>query len=351
MTVLIPTFNRLALLRRALASALQQGTAVCVHVLDNASTDGTAQWLADTAAIEPRLSFTARSDNVGALRNFEDGFNGVSTPYLIPLADDDELMPGFVTRALTIAEQDTTLAAVIGQSVVVENGRELYRFPTRASWGRLSPAAHLREWLISGHYITWSAILWSTSAIRAAGVIEDLGDIGLPSDVWFQARMFAEHPVYLVETPGATFVRHPEQCSAGLSFSSEIMRDYAHLHKRIDALLRERSLFALDEHKRLIAKCAGRTCECARDWLQRSPPHQSNIHDMCLALTQYERGFAPFCGWWPCPVLPHRASSRSDVWFRARSLAAWVTQRSRYARLADEQERAGRSSTLAGPPP
>jgi glycosyltransferase involved in cell wall biosynthesis len=349
-TVFIPTFNRLEFLRRAVASALQQGAAVRVHVLDNASIDGTAQWLTDTAATEPRLSFTARSVNVGALRNFEDGFNGVRTPYLIPLADDDELIPGFVPRALAIAEQDTTLAAVIGQSVVVENNRELYRFPTRTTWGRLPAASHLREWLTGGHYITWSAILWSTRAVQAARVIEDLGDFGLPSDVWFQGRIFAEHPVYLLETPGATFVRHSEQTSAGLRFSPEIMRDYSHLHQCIDDLLRERSLYAMHEHKRLMARFAKRTCECARDWLQRSPPHKSHMHDMCLSLTQYERGFAPFCGWRPCPVLPHRARSLGDLWFRARSMAAWLSQRPRYARLADEQERDALSTVLARAP-
>jgi glycosyltransferase involved in cell wall biosynthesis len=340
-TVFIPTFNRLTLLRRAVASALQQGAAVRVHVLDNASIDGTAQWLADTAATEPRLSFTARSGNVGALRNFEEGFNGVQTPYLIPLADDDELVPGFVQRALVVVEEDPSLAAVIGQSVVMEHGRELYRFPARATWGRLSAPEHLREWLMAGHYITWSAILWSTSAVRTVGVVADLGGVGLPSDVWFQARIFAEHAVYVLDMPAATFVRHGDQASGGLKFTPEIVRDFSRLHRRIDALLRERALYTTAEQKRLMAGFVNRTCICACDWLSRSPPHHEPkvaINERCLSLAHYERGFAPFCGWRPCPVLPHRAHSLRDGWFRARCLAAWISQRFRYARLTAEQD-------------
>lgn len=337
-TVFIPTFNRLPLLRRAVASALQQGEAVSVHVLDNASTDGTAKWLADAAAEEPRLSFTTRNENIGALRNYEDGFCAVNTPYLIPLADDDELMPGFVTRALAIAEQDASLAAVIGQTVVVESGRELYRYPTRTAWGRLLAAEHLRDWLTAGHYISWSAILWSTHAVRAAGVIDDLANCGLPSDVWFQARLFAEHPVYLLGIPGAKFVRHADQTSAGLRFTPEILRDFSRLHGRIDELLRDRSVFPPDEHKRLMAKCATRTCVCAGDWLRRSLLGQIDMYDMCLALAEYERGFAPFCGWWPCPVLPHRARSLGDLWFRLTILVAWAWQRNRYAQSVHEKQ-------------
>jgi hypothetical protein len=104
-----------------------------------------AQWLADSAAAGPRLVFTVWSDNAGALRSFEDGFNSVRTPYLIPLAADDELMPGFIPRALAIPEQAASPGAVIGPSIEVGHGSDLYRFPTRSTWGRLSAATHLCE--------------------------------------------------------------------------------------------------------------------------------------------------------------------------------------------------------------
>jgi hypothetical protein len=196
----------------------------------------------------------------------------------------------------------------------------------------------------------WSAILWSTSAVQTAIWIEVLRDFGLPSDIWFQARLTAEYPVCLLDTPGVTFVRHLEQCSAGLKFSPEIMRDYFYLHHRIDALLNQRSLYEPQEHKRLMARFVERTCVCAHGWLQQWPLHHSTMRYICLALPQYERGFAPFCGWRPCPVLPHRARSLGDFWFRARSMAAWLSQRPRYARLADEQERDALSTVLARAP-
>jgi prepilin-type N-terminal cleavage/methylation domain-containing protein len=49
---------------------------------------------------------------------------------------------GFTMLELVLA---ASLGAVIGPSIEVGHGSDLYRFPIRSTWGRLSVATHLCE--------------------------------------------------------------------------------------------------------------------------------------------------------------------------------------------------------------
>ncbi len=210
-TVFIPTFNRLAWLKKAVASVLSQGDFVRLHVLDNASSDGTATWLNELAAADQRVQVTLRNQNVGGLQNFMDGFDSVKTPYLVPLADDDELFPGFLGAALSIAVGRTSLGAVVFQTVGESDGQVILISPETQGSGLLDVRAHLLSWARSGHYLSWSSVLWSTEAIRESHAAKELLLYGLPSDVWFQFRVFSAHPVYLVPEPGSRFNFHANQ--------------------------------------------------------------------------------------------------------------------------------------------
>jgi glycosyltransferase involved in cell wall biosynthesis len=233
-TVVIPTFNRAGMLRRALASVLEeQRVPIKVTVLDNASTDDTAAVVAELLAHDPRITYIRNEVNLGSIGNYTKGLATVTTRYFIPLADDDFLLPGFVHEAYGIMQRDRTLGATVF-STEQRNaaGQVTTRYPSspdHLTLGRLMPTEHLREWMSYGHY-AWSSVLWNADVLRTVGF--PYLHIGLPSDVDFQAQIFCHFPAFLVDKPGAVFYEHPGQASSHFSITQ--LRSWAELFARLD---------------------------------------------------------------------------------------------------------------------
>jgi len=253
-TVFIPTFNRLALLKRAVESVLSQGDGVRLHILDNASNDGTRAWLEKLASQHPCITVTSRKENIGALANFVEGFNAVKTPFCLPLADDDALIPDFLPEAVKIAETDSHLGAVVFQTETWRNGKLKHKSPSDPSSGKYEPLEHLPMWAASGHYFSWSSILWSSKAIKSLNLMEQLERFGSASDVWFQFRIFLQYPVFLVPKSGSIFNQHDTQCSRRSPVTA--YKELGAMNHELKRCLTSSRLFdedKVDEMMRLIA--------------------------------------------------------------------------------------------------
>jgi len=113
-TIAIPTFNRVELLRRAVESARNQDYPnVKVLICDNASSDDTAAYCRGLADVDERVSVVRHPENVGPARNFLAGVAIAETEYFMWLGDDDWIERGFVSacvRALGV-ERGAVLAA------------------------------------------------------------------------------------------------------------------------------------------------------------------------------------------------------------------------------------------------
>ena len=67
-TVILPTFNRRQWLQRAVESVLQEKRIpVSLHIFDNASTDGTEEYVLSAAAADSRIRYTRNPSNIGAM--------------------------------------------------------------------------------------------------------------------------------------------------------------------------------------------------------------------------------------------------------------------------------------------
>ena len=113
-SVIIPTLNRAALLREALASVRQiQGPDLLLEIIvaDNGSTD-------DTAAVA--ASFGARlvhAERRGAAAARNAGLRAATGEFVAFLDDDDAWLPGHLRPQLAILDEYPDFAAVVGQAV------------------------------------------------------------------------------------------------------------------------------------------------------------------------------------------------------------------------------------------
>jgi glycosyltransferase involved in cell wall biosynthesis len=167
--IVIPTYNRLPYLRRALSSALTQTHQdVAVLVLDNGSIDGTRAHLA--AIRDPRVRVVLNESNLGAIGSIRKGISGFEGQdcWCTVLCDDDALEPRFLEKALQAAERCGATAVVNGHRILIDReGRELRETPP--SPAEESAAGYLRARRDRKRETWLTGILFRTDAYRRIG--------------------------------------------------------------------------------------------------------------------------------------------------------------------------------------
>jgi glycosyltransferase involved in cell wall biosynthesis len=115
LTVLLPTYNRAAGLRRAIDSVLTQTRGdLELLISDNASTDETPEVCRTYAEQDGRVSWFRQPVNLGPIGNFNWLLAQARSEYVLMLADDDWLDPDYVERCMAIAQRDPSLSIVTG---------------------------------------------------------------------------------------------------------------------------------------------------------------------------------------------------------------------------------------------
>ncbi len=100
-TIGIPTYNRATLLKRAIASALNQDYQnIEVIVSDNGSTDDTEAVCREFYDQDVRLKFVRHSHNRGAAANFDAVLDMANGLYFMWLGDDDWIDVGYVSSCV-----------------------------------------------------------------------------------------------------------------------------------------------------------------------------------------------------------------------------------------------------------
>jgi hypothetical protein len=104
-TVIIPTYNRLWALPKAIASCRDQnGVNVQVIVVDDGSTDGTWEYLTQQSGIE-----IYRQQNWGKPWAINTAFKYAKGKYIKFLDSDDWLVPGSLKKQFNLAEQNADI--------------------------------------------------------------------------------------------------------------------------------------------------------------------------------------------------------------------------------------------------
>jgi glycosyltransferase involved in cell wall biosynthesis len=121
-TVAIPTFNRLNLLKRSIESVLAQHYPhVEIIISDNASTDGTSKYLQTLR--DPRIKILSNNENIGMVANWDRCVRAASGTYFLLLSDDDALngddaLEKFISGFSGV---DALSVGVVFSDVVLEN--------------------------------------------------------------------------------------------------------------------------------------------------------------------------------------------------------------------------------------
>lgn len=193
LTILIPTRNAAATLRRALDSlAAQNYAALEVIVIDAESTDGTPGILADYAALVSRV---VREPDSGPAHALNKGLALASGEILGWLGADDELLPG------ALAEAAAQFAAHPEAEIVIGSCERVFEDGSTA----LTPACP-GAWRIIGrrNVIDQPAAFWKRSVQERVGPLDESYGLAFDWDLWCRMARAAARLV----TTDATLARY-----------------------------------------------------------------------------------------------------------------------------------------------
>jgi cellulose synthase/poly-beta-1,6-N-acetylglucosamine synthase-like glycosyltransferase len=120
-SVIIPTYNRAALLPRAVESALAAGDDLEVIVVDDASDDETPR----VCASLPGIRYLRLDQNAGVARARNAGVLESRAEFITTLGDDDLRLPGSLDAQLRLLEESPEVAFCYGRVLVGDARRIL----------------------------------------------------------------------------------------------------------------------------------------------------------------------------------------------------------------------------------
>jgi glycosyltransferase involved in cell wall biosynthesis len=216
-TIAIPTFNRAALLKGCIQSALSQ-TYHNIEILisDNASTDDTAEILREFE--DKRLRVLRQETNIGLVPNWNACLAAAGGEYVIFVSDDDRVYPWLVERCVDVIGKQSPVPIVVGLSNLHLASSGQTR-PARTSRhigsGLRNGIDVLLEYLADDITVSMVSIMLRTETLRSRGGIA----LELPhtSDVATWAPLLFEGKVGFVNEACATYNFHDNSETGRLS--------------------------------------------------------------------------------------------------------------------------------------
>ncbi len=203
-SVIIPTHQRLGMLREAVASVQGQTLAELeLLVVDDGSTDGTWAWLQQQPAL--RALRSERRAGPSAARNL--GAGAARGPYLAFLDSDDLFEPDKLRQQVALLEAQPQLALCHANELWLRNGRplrQLEKHRKRGGW--------IFEHCLPMCRISPSAAMIRREVFEALGGFDEALEVAEDYELWL--RLTCQHEVGFIEQPLITKRGgHPDQLS------------------------------------------------------------------------------------------------------------------------------------------
>jgi glycosyltransferase involved in cell wall biosynthesis len=268
--VVIPCYNYAQYLRLCVQSVTSQtGVRVRVLVIDDASSDDSAEIGRELAAADQRIEFRRHDVNKGHIATYNEGLlDWSAADYVVLLSADDMLAPGCLGRAVRVMEADKRIGMVYGPAIHFEREAELPKIDARdCGYTRWSGAEWLEGRCRAGYnVITSPEVVVRGSVQRAVGgyrpELPHAGDL----EMWMRIAAISDI-AYVRKVPQAFYRVHPKS-----------MIHTVYRGSFFDLCQRKAVFDAFAQHHRGIVKDADRLHELAKRSLAREA-----LWDACRA--------------------------------------------------------------------
>jgi len=210
--VLVPTYNRSAMLRQCLESIQAQTyTDIRVIIGDNCSDDDTRVVAQDFCDRDSRFSYVRNATNLGMYGNMNALFTRVTAPYVHFMHDDDWLEPSFYERMIAGLEESPE-AGLAWPGAIVFQGETgtAHRRPDRFSRDQVVPGEVALRELLRDNFVIFPSAVLRTSVLHEVGSFSEY----LTADWLMWLRIALHHDLKFIDAPLFHYRMHQEQGSA-----------------------------------------------------------------------------------------------------------------------------------------
>lgn len=221
-SIIIPTYNRPDLLTRAVESALASGTNIEVIVVDDASTDATA----DVCGSLQGIKYVRSEHNQGVAGARNVGLLACSGKYVTFLDDDDVRLPNSLDEQVKLLEANKEAGLIFGQAIL---GDQLCA-PTNDIYPLVCEQGDVFWSLLSQNFIPCGSVVFRRACLGRVGLLNDRIP-GLDDwDLW--VRIAEVYPVIVLEKPVMIWRRSTPVSGQGTSQAAYIVSRAARQFKR-----------------------------------------------------------------------------------------------------------------------
>jgi glycosyltransferase involved in cell wall biosynthesis len=181
-SVVLPTHDRVQLVRSAVASVLEQSERdLELIVVDDACADGTAAYLAELVRQDERVQVVRNSVSKGGAGARNVGISHSRGKWIAFLDDDDEWLPGKLLRQLEVLGANVAAVACSCSYVI--------RFPSGASKVVAVPTrVTLRQLLTDNHMGGASLCICASGTLKEIGGLDPAFRSAQDQDLWVRLR-------------------------------------------------------------------------------------------------------------------------------------------------------------------
>ena len=231
-SIVIPTYNRARLLPRAIESAQNAGADLEVIVVDDCSTDDTAEVCGAIAGIR-----YVRLKKNGGLAHARNVGIAESTCEFVAFLDDDDLrLPGSLDKQLSSLTSDDRIAFCYGQALIGDARRQL---PTGEIYPLRCPHGDIFWDLLADNFIPMPSVLARKSSLLDAGGFNTSLKLIEDWDMWL--RLSERSLVAAVEEPVAIHRKAVAGSEQMCSNAAEICKQALHVQQMALDLPRARA--------------------------------------------------------------------------------------------------------------
>lgn len=331
--VIVPCYRYGHFLRQCVESVLSQDIQhLRVLIIDDASPDNTSEVAADLAREDGRVRMLRHASNKGHIQTYNEGIAWAAADYMLILSADDYLLPGALSRSVTLMEAHSDVGLTCGRNTT---------FTTRDAPQASNACAESATGYVILHGIEFISasksrnIVSTPTAVVRTQVQKLVGHYRpeLPHagdmEMWF--RFAAHSSIAILDCYQAVYRRHPQNMSLTYLQDADILQRKAAIDSFIETC-RHRLPSADRLHRKLL-----RALGCDAIGLASSAFNRGDI-SACEELSDTARLVCPdVTSSWPWTKL---------AWKRRIGLHTWrilepVARIARLSQRAAELERLG----------
>jgi hypothetical protein len=241
----VPCYKLAHYLRECVESILAQSyTNFEVLIMDDCSPDHTPAVAASFT--DPRVCHVRQPQNVGHLRNYNDGIARARGEYIWLISADDWLRsPDVLRRFVEIFDEHPNVTLAFSQAMKVDHGHDVSFYPRRAGTRICAGTTFLQEALLDYNCVPAPAAIARKTAYVSAGLFPM--DLPHSGDWYLWCRFALAGDVAYVAEPLVNYRQHDDSMSKTLTRerAAAVVADEVEVRWRVKALAEAAGQFAV----------------------------------------------------------------------------------------------------------